>query len=281
MAPGAAKASKAEGIPGAGSFMRWLDNISDWFALRRHMEGAWTFIHSRRRRPADASIEVRLRDGSSLRLRAHTEDRKVFLDVFVRDVYGIGAFTPGSLGTVLDIGGHVGTFAARVAPLASRVISYEPTPDSFRLLEENVRQFRNVRITQAAVAGRAGPVTLRLRADPGGNAIVATDEPEEPIEILEVQGTTLEGIFTAHGIDHCSLLKMDCEGAEYEIVYGAPSGLWSRVDHIAMEYHPLREAPAECSGQALARFLQSLGHRVTLNPRSRHPGKGMLFSTRT
>jgi hypothetical protein len=50
-----------------------------------------------------------------------------------------------------------------------------------------------------------------------------------------VQAVTLADLLTP--IDRCALLKLDCEGAEFEILEALPSALASRIDQIAMEYH--------------------------------------------
>lgn len=260
--------------------MRLLKDIRDWLALRVHVEDAWGFLRTRRRELGSPLLTVTLRDGASLTLRGGTDDRQILLDVFGRDVYGLNGLAPGSLGTVIDIGAHVGLFAARASPLAKRVLAYEPTPDNFELHLRNTAHLANVWAHRQAVAGRSGLVRLYTRSHPSNNAIVLTDEPGDPSGSLTVEATILEDIFAEHKVERCDFLKMDCEGAEYQIVYGAAPELWARINRVAMEYYPVRGAPEGWSGEGLAGYLSTLGHRATLRPRSKHPRKGMLSAVR-
>ena len=42
-----------------------------------------------------------------------------------------------------------------------------------------------------------------------------------------------------NALERVDLLKMDCEGAEYEILYGTPDRYLERIREIRMEYHQL------------------------------------------
>jgi FkbM family methyltransferase len=254
--------------------MRLVKDVRDWLALRRHMRGAWSFVRTRKR-PLDVpNCDVSLQAGGTLRLRASTDDRQVFNDVFARDVYGLGAAT---FGTVIDLGAHVGIFAVRAALVAKRVICYEPFPASHELLVENVRRFSHVTAVRRALGARRGTVELFVGELPSQNTVFPA-MLEGAAAPVAVEMVALADVFEAHGVDHCSLLKIDCEGAEYDIVYGAPRDLWGRVGRVVMEYHRVPGAPASWSGEALARHFAEMGYRTRLEPRSRHPGKGILIS---
>ena len=44
-------------------------------------------------------------------------------------------------------------------------------------------------------------------------------------------------ILNSNQIEACDFLKIDCEGAEYEILQGTPKTFFKRIRRIAMEYH--------------------------------------------
>jgi hypothetical protein len=50
-----------------------------------------------------------------------------------------------------------------------------------------------------------------------------------------VESITLDSIFARHRIEKCKLLKIDCEGSEYEILLGARC--LDRVEYLAGEFH--------------------------------------------
>lgn len=252
-------------------------DIADWFVLRRHLLRPWAFVRSRRNPTAAPYLDVSLKDGGVVRMRA--EDRRVFHRIFARDEYRLNGLAPGSLGTVVDIGAHIGTFAVRAAGLARRVLCYEPTRESFELLSRNVARFPNVKVHNTAVAGRRGTVTLFLGKNPSRNSLFPP-ETEPNLGEVTVESFTLEDIFREHAIETCDFLKLDCEGAEYDILYAAPAQLWRRIARVAMEYHLTREPDGRWSGEALARYLHEVGHEPRLYPSKRHPEEGLLFSAR-
>ncbi len=75
----------------------------------------------------------------------------------------------------------------------------------------------------------------------------------------------------------CDLLKMDCEGSEYEILLGAEPALLDRIDRISIEYHDFDHADRM---RDLSAYLQSLGRSVHLRPSEVYEELGYLHSER-
>ena len=49
---------------------------------------------------------------------------------------------------------------------------------------------------------------------------------------IEVSCTTIQKIFDDNRLEVCDFLKMDCEGAEYEIFYNCPPEYLKRIRHL-------------------------------------------------
>jgi hypothetical protein len=71
---------------------------------------------------------------------------------------------------------------------------------------------------------------------------------------------TLDDVFTTLAIDRCDLLKLDCEGAEYEIIFGASNATLAKIRHIVAEYHVGLD---EFGPSSLQRFLEQRNFAVT------------------
>ena len=181
-----------------------------------------------------------LRLANGLRFRvAHYVDAWTILQVLGRNDYGVGRAEDWRV--VVDVGANIGAFsvlAATAAPLA-RVYSYEPSADTCELLTSNLELnglASRVVVHQRALAGRPGPVTLyapepsALRSTRVGRA-----GPGHPT--TTVAAVTLAQAFADNALDRCDFLKMDCEGAEYEILAACPADLFTRIDRIALEFH--------------------------------------------
>jgi FkbM family methyltransferase len=258
--------------------MRIYKDIRDWVRLRGRVHDSWNLIRRRRRPLGSPTCEIRFRDGRTMTLRSSTEDRRVFLHVFARDEYRLGWLDRAGADTVIDVGAHVGIFASRTAHLARRVVSFEPSPATLSLLLANVRGLPNVTVVPKAVSDRRGTATIHVLPEPSGNSLFPGPD-SAGTEQVAVETLSLADVFAEHAVDRCDLLKLDCEGAEYPIVFGAPREIWGRVRRVAMEYHRVEGAPPAWCAEGLRDWLREAGHEVHVEPRGHHPGKGLLFST--
>ena len=252
-------------------------DIRDYFALRRHLVHPWRFLRLRHRPFGGPFCDLRLRDGGTVRIRDAPMDRHIFHRIFARDEYGLNAVAPGAFDTVVDVGAHAGFFAVRAAPLARRVLCYEPIPANFDLLRRNVARFPHVRAHPLAIAAKRGTVRMFLSDNPSSHSMFPAEPGREGIEVPCIP---LSEVFAEHAIERCDLLKLDCEGAEYEILYAVPEELWRRIDRICMEVHPVAAGGKPWSAEGLVAHLGRVGHEARFHPSRRHPGKGHLFSVR-
>jgi uncharacterized protein (UPF0335 family) len=78
-------------------------------------------------------------------------------------------------------------------------------------------------------------------------------------ESIEIKCTTLGKIIEKNRIGRVDLLKLDCEGAEYEILFGMRKNMLSRIERIVMEHHDI----GRFSAKDMERFLQKNGYDVT------------------
>ncbi len=160
----------------------------------------------------------------------------LFYEVFVLQDY---AFEPGSERPyIIDAGANIGMatlFFKTIFP-AARIDAFEPSPASFRLLDHNVaiNQLRNVRLHNAALAGRAGRVSLLTERGDETSLTASTVPGRGGNERLEVDAVTL----SSHIAEKVDLLKMDIEGSEQEVLEEvAAAGKLSLIREIIVEYH--------------------------------------------
>jgi FkbM family methyltransferase len=189
-------------------------------------------------------------------------DHVPILEIFLREDYGV--IPDNSI--VLDLGAHIGVFTIYATTTARNVVvyAYEPYPDSGTALRRNVRLNRReetVHCFDAAVTSETGTRSLY---GGGGQfffpSLVGATKGEN-VEQMVVPCTTLMEIMESNHLDHIDLLKMDCEGAEYEILYSTPLPYLERIAAIRMEYHNLDSHQRNVEG--LKRFFTGSGFTVT------------------
>jgi FkbM family methyltransferase len=174
-------------------------------------------------------------DGSSIQSRLI--DAGGLLSVHVDRDYDVPGMNWSAARTILDVGANVGSFtiwAARRSP-GARLVAIEPNPETFSLLEANIRENGlqdRVMAINAAVGLSAGLRSLEFVAHSLGTRL-ARDGTTGPT--IRVQ--TLEGILVEAGLDYVDFLKMDCEGMEYVVLGGAGAEGLRAVRVIACEYH--------------------------------------------
>jgi FkbM family methyltransferase len=177
----------------------------------------------------------------------------------------------------IDIGAGLGDFAvcAAVNHPGRRAAAFEPFRESYELLLENIRLngVANVQAFPLAVAAAAGPLHLQTGTGVAVQHSTATASGSDPV----VEGITLEEAVRRSGFEHCDLLKVDCEGGEYDIFFGASDAVLRKIDRIVMEYHD------ECTPHShadLADFLRARGFSVRLRPNPVHRRLGFLTAVR-
>ncbi len=180
--------------------------------------------------------------------------------------------------TVIDIGAGLGDFAVHVAKGRphSTIYAYEPFPQSFALLQENLRlnQIENVKVFPYAVCAQAGPTCLYLQSEAVAHTIV---RPESGTlgDTIEVSGLTLDQIFAELQLTHCDYLKMDCEGAEWDILFNTSPATLHKIKHLCLES---REGATGFSHHDLVQFLTERGFAVGLTPCPAYRQQVLLYA---
>lgn len=146
-------------------------------------------------------------------------------------------FKPGDV--VLDIGAQVGVVSCYLAKKHPQITVYafEPVPENFARLQRNIKanSLDNVIAINKAVTGDGRRVTIYgdLDVNAGGSSIFSSAAGGKA---FNAESVTLKQILQEYAIERVRLLKLDCEGAEYEIVLAEPE-LLKRVDIIRGELH--------------------------------------------
>jgi hypothetical protein len=73
----------------------------------------------------------------------------------------------------------------------------------------------------------------------------------------------LDGFLEQQAIPHVDLLKLDCEGAEYGILFNRPESIWGRIANIALETHDTDEWKT----RDMVDFLRARGYEVDVEER--------------
>jgi FkbM family methyltransferase len=182
-------------------------------------------------------VTFAIADGSKVTCRL--QDAGDVISVFVDRDYAPFELNWTDVLTVIDIGATVGCFslwALRLAPDA-QVVAVEPNIKVYPFLVKNLQA--------NGFASRARTLRLALGAVSGYGAVVdktfstlATVVPVSFDSPTAVRVVTLDQLMDEVSITKCDLLKIDCEGAEYDLVLGSTNDVLGRFATIVCEFHP-------------------------------------------
>lgn len=150
-----------------------------------------------------------------------------FVNVVLDDDYGLRGLDK-NLRTVVDIGANIGIFCnwARDCFPDATIHAYEPSPKTAAIAKANTNDPGTTIFVEGVSAndGRAEMVEL------GSSNLAQTVATADGGIVLTSFAHVLQRIG-----GHIDLLKIDCEGAEWDFMQDA--SLFAQVDHIRMEYH--------------------------------------------
>jgi FkbM family methyltransferase len=231
-----------------------------------------TYVSAQLGRSKQRRIVLELRNGISWEIRTVQSDLNVFSELVVYQAYSQHGFALGPKDTIVDVGAHVGIFtalAARAAP-KGRVFAFEPMADNYALLVRNVERnhLGNVQLFNTALTNSTGKKTLYLSESTVHHTLHKGLLGTKPVSIT---ASTLGELFRTAKLQRIDLLKLDCEGSEYEILYGCKPAMLKRIKRIVMECH---EVDAKRSAPAMMKYLEGNGFTIVAFD------KGVVFATR-
>jgi FkbM family methyltransferase len=136
----------------------------------------------------------------------------------------------------LDAGGHIGTFALSIAEQVRHVYSYEPEPDNYAALVDNVlANHMNLQISafRGVLVGNDDMDRL-LYVNQHRNSGSHTTRPVRGRPAIAVPAYNINAELAR---THANKLKMDVEGAEAELLPALTQESLNQLDAVVFEYH--------------------------------------------
>jgi FkbM family methyltransferase len=227
----------------------------NWWAIALPKLGYATVLH--------------LRDGRRYRVRPRTLDLSIVNEAaFLNPYLSNGFVSLRADSVVVDVGANLGDFAIQAACLcpAGRIIAVEPIRSAGEMIEQQAHLNGVSNVTWICAAmGREDRPAAAIRS---GSPYARTDADHGGVEMV-----TLARLAADQHLDRIDLLKLDCEGAEWDILPSSDAVL-PRVRQICMEFHCERGWTAE----RLAEWLKNRGFDVI------HTGgswNGLLWARRS
>ncbi|MFC1584210.1 FkbM family methyltransferase [Fibrobacterota bacterium] len=125
---------------------------------------------------------------------------------------------------ILDVGANYGflslVFGNSVEANHGRVFSFEPDPETYQVLTQNIRlnQMDNTILTfNLAVCASGGKVAMEKHQ----TSSVIADKASQVAGAYQIDGISLDEFTRQHSLDKVDFIKIDVDGAELEVLRGA------------------------------------------------------------
>jgi FkbM family methyltransferase len=171
-------------------------------------------------------------------------------------------YSPGPADTVIHIGAHIGVSVLVASTESPKGIIHaiEAARDTYNLLRINIALncAQNVRPHYLAISDAGGEVRLYHDIGHWGHSITRPMSGHYET----VPAVSLEQFLNSNGVDRCQFLYLNCEGAEFPILMGAPAATLQRFDRILADCHP--HLANGKTAHELASYLAAAGLRTEI-----------------
>jgi FkbM family methyltransferase len=163
---------------------------------------------------------------------------------------------------MFDVGANLGLMALPVLSSAgeSRVVSFEPSPNTVPFLRRTIADSGlgdRWRLVEKAVACTPGNARFSLSAKTEGlyDGLRHTHRTPEARQV-EVEVTSLDEEWMSRGCPPVSMIKIDVEGGELDVLRGARECLSRERPHILLEWSDLNLRAYDIPRDALFPFAR-------------------------
>lgn len=179
------------------------------------------------------------------------------------DLYSLPDFPKDNPPLVLDVGANVGIFAINALQRwpGATVMSYEPHPETFRLLSDNVSDLPNAGVANVAIVGSDIKSKSTILHEGARNRLCCSliDRGDQD---METSSEVRVDVLPAQELPACDVLKMDTEGCEVPILEAYGQEKLGKVKFLLAEIHADKDY-APIDKMARAAGLTFLDRRKT------------------
>lgn len=244
-------------------------SLKKYFQLSKNIKN-WTAYFARK---ADKGETTRyITRGEPLVFDVPANFYHVFREMFMEDFYNISSIIKQlpAQSTIIDIGGNVGYFSFLIASKmpAAKILAYEPIVSNVAVFNKNISinpALQNrMSVQQKAVTGKHVDFVEIFFDDTEANTVVASifeSFAKENKKATQIAAISLAEIIELNKLQSIDLLKLDCEGSEYPILYESDSSIFDTIKNMVIEVHDLDTDKK--NNTALKAFLTAKGYQIT------------------
>jgi FkbM family methyltransferase len=191
----------------------------------------------------------------------------------------VGRFTPKEGDTVIDIGAHIGRYtitSSKQVGNTGKVLAIEADPDNFQLLKRNIalNNLKNVLPLNYAVFSTRTRMKLYEQSASAKYNSLMLARAAKTKNYVEVNADTLDSILKLNEVNQVNWIKIDVEGAEFEVLKGSTKTLSTDNVSLFIEIHNIDD-PSHYHN--IIDFLKYRNYEITFEQRYEGSGESHVI----
>ncbi|MFM2157212.1 MAG: hypothetical protein RL516_1961 [Bacteroidota bacterium] len=170
-------------------------------------------------------------------LRKNTSDQSTFEQVFLNDEYNLSFIQDPKV--IIDAGANIGLFALQMKKQFpnAKIISIEPDPENFQLLQKNLAPYLQVDFENAGLWGKDTQLKVYDKYNCGKWGMVV----EEDLVNGSIKAIAIDTLLDKYKIDQIDILKIDIETSEKQLFSSNFENWLPKTKVIIIELHDRME----------------------------------------
>ena len=203
-------------------------------------------------------------NGKKVVYRTSSSDMTLIYEILLKSKYRSEYYFPEKIKpeVILDIGGNVGItsiYLASIFPNAT-IYTFEPLLENFKILQKNTEQYGNIKVFNIGLGSKNGSFKVFLSDDSenfGGASFYSEGEGNKTESYTECKVRNINDVIQELNISAIDLIKIDTEGAEYDILSCLNDKILRSILWITGELHGNRDFE-------LLNYLNSMGFSISV-----------------
>jgi FkbM family methyltransferase len=180
---------------------------------------------------------------------------------------------------IIDAGAQVGFFClyAKALNPGVKIIAIEPDEENLEAMANNFSQnnIKDIEIISSALTGTRSVRDFFVSQDFHDHSL-NKNLVKKIARKVKVQGLTFNDICEKYKINQIDLLKMDIEGAEYEVLNSLSQNDWDKINSVVLEYHDF----LNFSHEVLKNILKQNNLKIKITKSKFAPNLGFIFASK-
>jgi len=203
-------------------------------------------------------------NGKKVFYRTSSSDMTLIYEILLKSKYRSEYYFPEKIKpeVILDIGGNVGItsiYLASIFPNAT-IYTFEPLLENYKILQKNTEQYGNIKVFNIGLGSKNGSFKVFLSDDSenfGGASFYSEGEGNKTESYTECKVRNINDVIQELNISAIDLIKIDTEGAEYDILTCLNDKILRSILWITGELHGNRDFE-------LLNYLNSMGFSISV-----------------